>query len=286
MSQKGRSEHIYCRFVSYSHFFMKYEFKFVRYNRDLVYLKSDAYSQLVHDAAEEYERLCTALIRMVEYLPRIELYTDIFLDSDLIRECVHGFYVSFLRFWARACKFYRRRRLWNIVRVCWNDFEFEFKEVEIEMNWNRERVEAAAIAKHFEESKLARVQQNLVNLDLIKLGKRTQRKEVNIWLAPVAYGVDYYVRDLDIARELHLPDSCQWVMKKDEFKKWSISSDSSQNLLWIYAKPGAGKTVLASYLIDQYRKNHTGQGDNILYFFCKNTDGDKNTATAVIRSLL
>src|SRR5436190_9238036 len=95
---------------------------------------SDSYSQLVHDAANEYERLCNALIQIVEYLPRIELYTDTFLDSEPVRECVHCFYVSVLCFWTRACKFYRRRRFWNIIRVFWNDFDFEFKELEIEMN--------------------------------------------------------------------------------------------------------------------------------------------------------
>src|SRR5436853_1404708 len=91
--------------------------------------------------------------------------------------------------------------------------------------------------------------------------------------------------------EIYLPDTCQWTSKKDAFRKWSTpsgstSSDSHENLLWIYAKPGAGKTILASYLIDWCRKNYTAQDGNILYFFCKNTDSDKNTATAVIRSLL
>lgn len=96
----------------------------------------------MQDAAEEYDKLCQALSRMIDCLPRIELYTETFLDSELVRACVSAFYVSTLRFWTRACKFYRRHRLLNFIRVIWNDFGAEFSELEISMIENRDRVES------------------------------------------------------------------------------------------------------------------------------------------------
>ena len=96
----------------------------------------------MQDAAEEYEKLCQALSRMVDCLPQIELYTETFLDSDLVRACVNAYYVSTLRFWTRACKFYRRHRLLNFLRVVWNDFDAEFSELEIAMIDNRDRVQS------------------------------------------------------------------------------------------------------------------------------------------------
>lgn len=97
--------------------------------------------QIVRNAAEEYNKLCKALARMTECLPRVELYTDTFLDSSMVQECVSAFYCSVLRFWTRACKFYRRRRLWNLGRVVWNDYESEFGDLELDMVRCRERVE-------------------------------------------------------------------------------------------------------------------------------------------------
>lgn len=97
--------------------------------------------QIVQNAAEEYDKLCKALTRMTECLPRVELYTGTFLDSSMVQECVNAFYCSVLRFWTRACKFYRRRRLWNLGRVVWNDYEAEFGELELDMVRCRERVE-------------------------------------------------------------------------------------------------------------------------------------------------
>ncbi|KAK3170857.1 hypothetical protein OEA41_002941 [Lepraria neglecta] len=55
----------------------------------------------------------------------------------------------------------------------------------------------------------------------------------------------------------------------------------------IFAKPGAGKTILSSFLIDHHQpKQADGSPNNVFYFFCKNTDADKNNLTAIIHSLL
>ena len=100
----------------------------------------------MQDAAEEYDKLCRALSRMVDCLPQIEIYTETFLDSEVVRASVSAFYTSTLRFWTRACKFYRRHRLLNFIRVLWNDFDAEFSELEINMIENRDRVESMPLA--------------------------------------------------------------------------------------------------------------------------------------------
>ena len=100
----------------------------------------------MQDAAEEYDKLCQALSRMVDCLPQIELYTETFLDSEMVKACVSSFYIATLRFWTRACKFYRRHRLLNFVRVIWNDFDAEFSELEVNMIENRDRVESMPAA--------------------------------------------------------------------------------------------------------------------------------------------
>ena len=78
---------------------------------------------------------------MIECLPRVETYSEAFLESSMVQDGVSAFYSSVLRFWTRACKFYRRRRLWNFVRVIWNDYDAEFKELEMDMVRCRDRVE-------------------------------------------------------------------------------------------------------------------------------------------------
>lgn len=106
------------------------------------------------------------------------------------------------------------------------------------------------------------------------------------WLAPVEYDTDYYKDDLRIARRLRHAGTCQWILSTPQFSKWFNSVAPSENsFLWIYAIPGAGKTVLTSFLIDS-QSSTSRDAPLLVYFFFKNTDADKNTPTASARSLL
>ena len=90
---------------------------------------------------QAYEQLCKALIRMIDCLPRIEIYGETFLESRLVVDCVNAFYISAIRFWAKACKIYRRRRLWKILHVIRNDFDAELADLEVDVIRNQDRVE-------------------------------------------------------------------------------------------------------------------------------------------------
>ena len=69
-----------------------------------------------------------------------------------------------------------------------------------------------------------------------------------------------------------------------EFENWlTCEVGSKSSLLWIHAIPGAGKTVLASYIIDNAVES---KSSTVLYFFFKNGDSDKNTAVAAVRALI
>lgn len=126
--------------------------------------------------------------------------------------------------------------------------------------------------------------QQFVNRELLQAQSLTRRKEITAWLAPASYDVEYYSNDLAVARALRHPKTCMWVLNKKGVTQLSNQSHGlGEAFLWICASPGAGKTVLSSFLIDHYRSLEAG---NVLYFFCKNTDADKNTPTAIVRTLL
>ena len=146
----------------------------------------------------------------------------------------------------------------------------------------------AALAEHIGDSRAAKVNQQLVNSELLIAQTSTRRKEITAWLAPVAYDVEYFSSDLVSARALRHPKTCTWILQKTEMTQlYHTSCGSEKSLLWIYANPGAGKTVLSSFLIDHLKSAESDAvQENVFYFFCKNTDVDKNTSTVVVRSLL
>lgn len=95
---------------------------------------------------------------MADYLPFAERYLELLPGSRLLQDSVCKLYVSVIRFWERAIKFYKRRKLWKLIRV-WKDYDFEFGALEKEIRECQERVERAALVEHMSEMHLGRHEQ-------------------------------------------------------------------------------------------------------------------------------
>ncbi|KAF9233866.1 hypothetical protein BU15DRAFT_66236 [Melanogaster broomeanus] len=76
-------------------------------------------------------------------------------------------------------------------------------------------------------------------------------------------------------------NTCQWLFDLDKYSDWC----SSQNaLLWVHGKPGAGKSVLISAVIERLSEIAT-DGSVHAYFYCDFRTGRSTHAFEVIRSL-
>ena len=102
----------------------------------------------------------------------------------------------------------------------------------------------AAIAEHIGQSKLARVQQNLVSHKLLEVQNSVREKEIIAWLTPAAYDVNYYRNDLANARALRHPKTCQWIFEKEAMGHLFGEAPGDPgnrafggSFLWIYAQP-------------------------------------------------
>ncbi|KAH2183704.1 hypothetical protein KXW61_002109 [Aspergillus fumigatus] len=72
--------------------------------------------------------------------------------------------------------------------------------------------------------------------------------------------------------------TCQWVLQNSQYLRWWNSCRN--DLLWISADPGCGKSVLAKSLIDDDLKE-LSPTVSICYFFFKDNDEQNNLATAL-----
>ena len=103
------------------------------------------------------------------------------------------------------------------------------------------------------------------------------------------YEANYFTDDLRSASESRHPGTCTWILDRPEFRAWQNAdpNDAVARLLWLTGVPGAGKTVLSSFVINKCSEV-TGKKTSsaILHFFFKLTDNDKNSVVAVTRSLL
>ncbi|KAF5600091.1 ankyrin repeat [Fusarium pseudoanthophilum] len=72
----------------------------------------------------------------------------------------------------------------------------------------------------------------------------------------------------NIAFSKHEPLTTAWVTNSSQWKDW-VSLESETRLMWIYGLPGAGKTVLASYVIEELEKLcEPVDGSFCSYYYC------------------
>ena len=80
-------------------------------------------------------------------------------------------------------------------------------------------------------------------------------------------------KDVNPAR---VHNTCAWFLDHPAFRSWKASS--TDDLLWLSANPGCGKSVLSRALIDE--KLVGTEPFTLCYFFFKDNDKQNNTATA------
>ena len=74
----------------------------------------------------------------------------------------------------------------------------------------------------------------------------TDLAKLRSWLQP-AESVD---EELAFQRSRQWPNTCKWIFSKESYLDWMLGVRPS--LLWCHARPGAGKSVLASFLAQSY----------------------------------
>ncbi|KAF2649992.1 hypothetical protein K491DRAFT_721180 [Lophiostoma macrostomum CBS 122681] len=84
--------------------------------------------------------------------------------------------------------------------------------------------------------------------------------------------------DHNLATRLRIGDTCQWMLQQQEWLDWVANSIRS---IWIQGIPGAGKTVLISFLVEQVTAVcYSSPGSSIcLYYYCSyRAVGDQTTS--------
>lgn len=112
--------------------------------------------------------------------------------------------------------------------------------------------------------------------------QRVQFGEIKSWLSPPSYDSDY-----GNIKAQRTPNTCEWIFERDEFKAWN---EGLSRYLWIHGKPGCGKSVIASTVVESLKTVGGGskesQKRHLGYVFCDKKDETKRDPRAVMKILV
>ncbi|KAI4286618.1 MAG: hypothetical protein L6R35_004132 [Caloplaca aegaea] len=89
--------------------------------------------------------------------------------------------------------------------------------------------------------------------------------------------------DLENLTERTMQGSCQWLLQRQAFQDWISDSPKTSGLLWLTGNPGAGKSILASYVI-ALLKERSFSGRCHFHFFLA-AHQTKRTVSYLLRSI-
>ncbi|KAL1595313.1 hypothetical protein SLS60_010004 [Paraconiothyrium brasiliense] len=124
-------------------------------------------------------------------------------------------------------------------------------------------------------------EQNLAAMDRENLGRR---QAVHAWLKPTEMENE---QDHLARIRAAYPGTCRWLLDNETFKEWfdpKWLTTTSPTLLWLNGKPGSGKTVLASLVVEEARKLRPVP--TVLFFYFKQEDNDRNDFLDMARTFL
>ncbi|KAF8125623.1 ankyrin repeat-containing domain protein [Boletus edulis] len=81
---------------------------------------------------------------------------------------------------------------------------------------------------------------------------------------------------------LRQPNTCKWLLDTAQYKMWR---DGGNSCLWLRGKPGAGKSVLASSVIDSVGTS-LRKGESHAFFYCDFRSQRSTSSVEVLRSIL
>ncbi|KAF8416247.1 hypothetical protein BGX38DRAFT_1280994 [Terfezia claveryi] len=125
-------------------------------------------------------------------------------------------------------------------------------------------------------------QASLFKVKYLKEGAEEKRREVLNWISNVHYQ-DAHTN----ASAKRVPDTCNWLRKKEAYIRWAGSSGSA--VLWVHGKAGFGKTILMSSVIDSLRE-FLPRGDyrhkHVAYFYCNHDKPETLDTSIILASIL
>lgn len=116
-----------------------------------------------------------------------------------------------------------------------------------------------------------------INDNIDKIASDKRHRAIYKWLSPPDPSTNH-----NRAAELRHGSSGGWFLRSNAYLKWKTDS---QSFVWLNGKPGSGKTILTSTVIEDLREQES-DSSSLLYFYFSFSDNSKQHFKQMMYSLI
>ncbi|CAI6332799.1 unnamed protein product [Periconia digitata] len=230
------------------------------------------------ECAEIFNILLDAYHRIGETIPQFQQYQTLFVGNTHVQRALGFIYEDILNFHKEALRYFRKSAWRQLFEAARKMFSENLKQLENDLSRHTALIDRQASLEEYSSAQAARLQsqQYFEEARAAELDRR--RTIVQQWLGSTAAQTrhDSHI----MARH---PCTGDWLFRDPRFQKWFDFDYCIDPILWLNGIPGAGKTILASTIIEH---SHRLPQAKICFFYCRSTDVDHHAFVRIARAML
>ncbi|KAI8631124.1 hypothetical protein F5Y19DRAFT_473523 [Xylariaceae sp. FL1651] len=215
-----------------------------------------------------------------EKIPYLEAYKSRLISSPHLKDILVMIYIDVLWFHGEILRQLVKREWKTLFRTSWAGFAPYLEQIRESIARSERSIISNVSVTEFEEIRNLRTSA----LHTFKTHRAAHdvscRATVMQWLSP-------FNCEAEQNRHRRTRSICvspgTWLLNDPRFKQWFSPEFCSTPLLWLNGIPGAGKTILASIIVDEAQQI---PGATVVYFYCKHGDEARYSFTSIARSIL
>ncbi|KAI0402033.1 hypothetical protein F4802DRAFT_600410 [Xylaria palmicola] len=268
---------------------------------------------------ETLECLLDTYIEIGEVIPSLRQYDQLFKAARPVLEVLERYFCDILEFHLNALEVFSSPAWKAFFNSAWKTFKTKFNPILESLKRHRtllldERLNTAVLEIQTSRSEIlvaldGSTKQSVDNFSCVEARIRdifTKLSEQLYGLQQSAKANEEHIRSSRtelgvIINKLDPPDfegdqvsvmnichsgSGQWIFENPGFSKWAQSKSIPDTVLFIHGIPGAGKTLIASTIINKLRADAGACHRTCLFFYFKHSSDTKRSMANMLRAFL
>ncbi|PZC93210.1 zf-H2C2-2 domain containing protein [Pyrenophora tritici-repentis] len=227
---------------------------------------------------DAFNSLLDMYLEIGESMPQFAQYQTLFQNNTHMQLALVNIYKDILEFHKEALRYFRQKKWQELFHTTWRPFSKTVAQLNKDMHRYKKLIENQISIAGYEAMQSSHSESMMHFEELKQVELHRKRLTVQQWLCRL----DVQARHEDAIKNRHA-NSGDWLLQNSIFRKWYDFQSCWEPLLRLSGMPGAGKTILASRVIDACRCLPQAR---VAFFYCRNTDGDRNALVAVARTII
>ncbi|KAH9990747.1 hypothetical protein F4779DRAFT_609911 [Xylariaceae sp. FL0662B] len=215
----------------------------------------------VQDCTNALEKILVCYSKIGSHMPRFTRFAGVFPKDHEFQQLLAFLFEDIIDFHRKAYSMIRKPGWRIFFSSAWGGFEYRFSSLISNIGHTSDQIDREAASLNISQAVKWRIASAE---DAEKRQDRWQTQQLNAvlnWLETADKGQEV---KLEWLKSRCYEGTSQWVLQSPKLRSW-LQRGRGRPVLWLYGKPGSGKSVIASQIITFLRSD---PHRNVCFFFC------------------